>query len=45
MEEFLRSNEIFVKDYKRKHFITNTDGERILDENPDAWIKFEESTF
>lgn len=45
MEEFLRSNEIFVKDYKRKHFITNTDGERILDEYPDAWIIFEVATF
>ena len=45
MEEFLRSNEIFVKDYKRKHLVTDTDGERILDEYPDAWIIFEVATF
>ena len=45
MEEFLRSNEIFVKDYKRKHLVTNTEGERILDEYPDAWIIFEVATF
>lgn len=39
-EEFLRSGEIFVKDYKRKHLVGN-----VLDEHPDAWIIFEVATF
>ena len=44
-EEFLRSNEIFVKDYKRKHLVTDASGEKTLDEHPDAWIIFEVATF
>ncbi|WP_301885674.1 MULTISPECIES: Abi family protein [Bacteroides] len=43
-EEFLRSGEIFVKDYKRKHLIKNDTGQ-FLDEHPDAWIIFEVATF
>ena len=45
IEEFLRSNEIFVKDYKRKHLVTDASGEKTLDEHPDAWIIFEVATF
>lgn len=45
IEEFLRSNEIFVKDYRRKHLVTDASGEKTLDEHPDAWIIFEVATF
>ena len=43
-EEFLRSGEIFAKDYRRKHYTFSEKGSS-TDEQPDAWIIFEVATF
>lgn len=44
--EFLRSNENFAKDFKRKYGIKGEDKKYFrLTEDPDAWIIFEVATF
>ncbi len=44
MSEFMRSGEIFVKDYKRKYGEWNGDKCTSLTQQPDAWVIFEVAT-
>lgn len=43
--EFMRSSEIFIKDYKRKYGVWEGRKCTSLKEEPDAWIIFEVATF
>ena len=44
-EEFMRSGEVFAKEYKRKYGIWERGCCVALAEQPDAWIVFEVATF
>ena len=45
MGEFMRSGEIFIKDYKRKYGVWEDGKCTSLTQQPDAWIIFEVATF
>ncbi len=44
MNEFMRSSEVFVKEYKRKYGEWE-DGKYVLKQQPDVWVIFELATF
>lgn len=45
MDEFMRSKEVFVKEYKNKYGIFEQKKCTSLNQQPDAWIIFEVATF